>query len=131
MGLKQESGLSFEELFASIPGHIYAKDKNGVYLAANDRDESSCALDGTKRGSQLVGKTDRDFPWKSIAEELRLNDQKVMETGKIHLFIEKGKMKDGKEATVISLKAPLRNKAGEIIGILGNSIDITEIIDQF
>jgi two-component system aerobic respiration control sensor histidine kinase ArcB len=130
MGLKQESGLSIEELFASIPGHIYAKDKNGVYLAANDRDESSCALDGTKRGSQLVGKTDRDFPWKGIAEELRLNDQKVMETGKIHLFIEKGKMKDGKEATVISLKAPLRNKAGEIIGILGNSIDITEIVDQ-
>lgn len=130
MDLKQETGMSVEELFAAIPGHLYAKDKNGVYLAANDRDESSCALDGTKRGSELVGKTDRDFPWKDIVEDLRRNDQKVMESGKSQLFIEKGKMKNGKEATVISLKAPLRNKSGEIIGVVGNSIDITEIIDQ-
>lgn len=118
------------DLFASLPGHIYAKDKNGVYLAANDRDEFCSALDGTKKGSELVGKTDKDFPWKDASEALQQNDNDVMSSGKTQVFIEQGKLKNGKLATFVSIKAPLRNQKGEIIGIIGNSIELTEVEDK-
>jgi two-component system aerobic respiration control sensor histidine kinase ArcB len=121
---------SIEDLFAAIPGHIYAKDKNGVYLAANDRDEFCCASDGTKKGSELVGKTDRDFPWQEVAEVLQRNDAAVMATGKTQVFIERGELKNGILATFVSIKAPLRNQSGETIGIIGNSIELTDVLDQ-
>jgi two-component system, OmpR family, aerobic respiration control sensor histidine kinase ArcB len=128
--MEQKTEVSISDIFASLPGHIYAKDKNGVYLAANDRDEFCCALDGTKKGSELVGKTDKDFPWKDVAEALQRNDQAVMSSGKTQVFIEQGKLKNREFATFVSIKAPLRNQKGDIIGIVGNSIELTGVIDK-
>jgi hypothetical protein len=125
-----EVEISVTDLFANIPGHIYAKDQDGVYLASNDRDEFSCPSDGTKKGSEIIGKTDKDFPWKDVAEVLQCNDKEVMLSGKTMVFIEQGKLKDGKLATVVSIKAPLRNKKGDIVGIIGNSIELTGVKDQ-
>jgi len=124
------SDLTIAELFLRLPGHIYIKDKAGVYLAANDRDELSCAADGTKEGSKLVGKTDLDFPWRDEAQTFRNNDKEVMQSGKTKVFIEHGKLKNGKMATVCSIKTPLFDKQGNIVGIIGNTIDITEIRSQ-
>lgn len=129
-GVICETEISVSDLFANIPGHIYAKDQDGVYLAVNNRDEFSCALDGTKKGSELVGKTDKDFPWKDVAEMLQRNDKEVMLSGNPQVFIEPYEIKDGKLATVVSIKAPLRNKRGDIVGIIGNSIELTEVRDK-
>lgn len=125
-----DSEISISDLFANTPGHIYAKDKEGIYLAVNNRDEFSCASDGTKEGSALVGKSDKDFPWKEVAEVLQSNDREVVSSNKTQIFIEKGKLEDGKLATFISIKSPLSNKNGDIIGIIGNSIDITEVKEK-
>ena len=76
-----------------------------------------------------MGKTDRDFPWRDVAEELQRNDREVMSSGKTQLFVEQF-MEQGEVVTVVSIKAPLRNQQGEIIGMLGNSIELTEVMNR-
>lgn len=119
--------LSVEELMARVPGQIYLKDLKGVYLGANANDTFSCALDGTTRGEALFGKTDYDFPWREQAEMIRRNDKEIIDTGKSNIFIEQVKLKDGRMVTFCSIKAPLKDKKGNIIGVIGHSSDISNM----
>lgn len=109
------------DLFAEIPGHIYAKDRNGVYIACNNFN----AHDGMP-SKTFLGKTDSDLPWKDKADAIRRNDKEVMEIGKGKVFIEQGKLQDGRNATAISYKAPLRDEENNIIGMIGNTIELTD-----
>lgn len=121
--------IDLEEVLANIPGQIYVKDRNGVYLFSNDRPEKVDSLaNGHELGAQIVGKTDRDFPWKEQAETFRKNDKEVMETGETIEFVEAGRLNDNTIGIFIAIKAPFYNKEGEMIGIIGNSINITEYV---
>jgi signal transduction histidine kinase/CheY-like chemotaxis protein len=62
---------------------------------------------------------------KEIADILRDNDIKVMNTG-IPQVIEEQGIFNGKTKTYLSHKAPLYDETRNIIGIIGTSIDITE-----
>lgn len=114
---------TLENIVAHMPGHVYWKDKNGVYLGCNNRQAKSL---GFQHGYEIVGKTDFDLPWgDGKAEIFRRNDIHIMETGKTEIIEEKSQV-DGKDAIVLSHKSPMRNKQGEITGILGISIDISD-----
>jgi PAS domain S-box-containing protein len=119
--------LNVNDLIARVPGHIYLKDLKGVYRGANANDTFTCALDGVTKGDNLFGKTDRDFSWKDQADEIQRNDKEVIESGESNIFMEKVKLKNGEMATFCSIKAPLRDKAGKIIGVIGHSTDMTKI----
>lgn len=129
---KQEAALSsnqektqstLENILAHMPGHVYWKDKNGVYLGCNNRQAQSV---GFQYGYEIVGKTDFDLPWgKNQAELFRQNDLHIMQTGETEIIEEKAQVK-GKDAIFLSHKSPMRNKKGEITGVLGISIDITD-----
>lgn len=54
------------------------------------------------------------------------NDRRVMETGKTIEVEEIFTGADGRKRTFLSTKSPLRDAAGEIIGVIGVSRDITE-----
>ncbi len=114
---------TLENIVANMPGHVYWKDIDGVYLGCNNRQARSL---GFNYGSEIIGKTDFDLPWGSgVADIFRKNDLHIMKTGET-LIIEEKSQVDGKEAVVLSHKSPMRNKQGDIIGILGISIDISE-----
>lgn len=114
---------TLENIVANMPGHVYWKDQNGVYLGCNNRQAQSL---GYKYGSELVGKTDFDLPWgENQAERFRQNDRRIMDTG-IPIIIEEKAQVDGENAIVLSHKSPMRNKRGEITGLLGISINISE-----
>jgi two-component system aerobic respiration control sensor histidine kinase ArcB len=123
------SDIDLEHFVANIPGNIYAKDLNGVYIFANDRSLKADTLSSeTHKGSEMIGKTDADFPWKDQAEELRANDKQVMEAKKDLVFIEKITLSDGSVAFFYSRKSPLFDKGGNLIGIIGNSLNITSLL---
>jgi two-component system, OmpR family, aerobic respiration control sensor histidine kinase ArcB len=113
--------FTVEDLFANIPGHIYAKDRNGVYIACNNFNVTQ----GLPSKS-FLGKTDADMPWKEKAETIHKHDKEVMELGRPKIYIEQGKLQDGKQATAISYKAPLRDEDNNVIGIIGNTLQFTE-----
>lgn len=112
-----------ESISSCMPGNFYWKDKEGRYLDCN---QSLLKILGLSSKSDIVGKSDFDL-WPDQAEELRKNDKHVMATGK-PIYIEEtvdfhpeGKM----YFTVI--KMPLLDTHGNTIGIIGNSLDITEL----
>ena len=114
---------TLENIVANMPGHVYWKDKNGVYLGCNNRQARSL---GFQYGYEIVGKTDFDLPWgENKAAMFQRNDKHIMETGDTEIIEEEAQV-DGKNAIVLSHKSPMRNKQGEITGILGISIDISD-----
>jgi PAS domain S-box-containing protein len=110
-------------IIAEMPGHVYWEDKHGVSLGCNDQQARSAGFTSRK---EMIGKTDYDFPWKEQADILQSVNKEVMTTGQIHVVEEPSTLADGSYGIFLSHKKPLRNQAGEIIGILGISFDITE-----
>lgn len=120
--------IDLAQLIANIPGHVYLKDRNGVYIYANDRPSSIDGLtDGDAPGNNSIGKTDFDFLRKDQAETLRNEDREIMKSDKTKIFKEIGRLSNGTLATFVSVKAPLRDRDGQVIGIIGSSINISDL----
>ena len=108
----------------NISGSIYWKDKNGVYLGGND---FSAKMVGLLSAKELIGKTDYDLFPKEIADKYKENDFQVMESGKAVIVEEASYSPAGKKLIQLSSKKPLFNAQGEICGIVGNTIDVTQL----
>ncbi len=105
-----------------IPGSLYWKDRDGTYLGCNNVMVKEARVQSTK---DIIGKTDHDL-WSGNAEKIRANDLEVMRTG-INAIKEEI-IRVGENGTMYfhSVKTPLRDARGNIIGVLGNSFDITD-----
>jgi two-component system aerobic respiration control sensor histidine kinase ArcB len=114
---------ALEKIISLMPGHIYWKDVNGIYLGCNDNHAKSLGFNST---DEIVGKTDYDLPWKEQADELIRLDKKVIATREPHTTEEFVVFPNGKKATFLSQKQPLYNENNAVIGILGVSFDITD-----
>jgi PAS domain S-box-containing protein len=109
--------------FEAVPGVVYAKDRWGRMLMAN---RGTTELIG-KPPEEYLGKTDAEFLDDKVqAEIVMANDRRIMESGEAQQVEEEVRLPDGTPATWLSTKAPLRNEAGEVIGLIGTSIDISE-----
>lgn len=116
--------LTLDNIIANMPGHLYWKNVEGIYLGCNNRQARSL---GFRSAADIIGKTDAALPWHGAsAETFRENDLRIMETGNTEIFEEDARI-EGKAATVLSQKTPLKNRQGKIIGVLGISIDITKL----
>ena len=106
-----------------IPGCLYWKDKNGYYLGCN---ELTATLAGLNSVYEIVGKTDQEL-WGNQAEHLIKNDKQVIATEETLLVEEELLAADGRWLYFTGVKMPLRDESDNIIGIIGNSLDITEL----
>jgi len=81
---------------------------------------------GMQNKEEIIGKTDYELPWAQDADGLVQNDKIVLETGVIQIGKEELVTdKYGNVRTFMVAKAPMFNAEGQIIGTVGNSIDIT------
>lgn len=124
MSLKKkdaQSSLVLKNIMMNMPGHVYWKNLEGVYLGCNDKQAKTLGLEFEE---QVIGKTDFDLPWgKKSAHEFYQNDQRIIERGEAEIVEEKISDEGN---TVLSIKAPIKDGVGKIFGVLGISIDITE-----
>ena len=104
-----------------LPQKIFLKDEHSVYVHSNE----NFARDFNLKAAEIGGKTDFDLFPKDIAEKIRSEDQKVIESGK-PVDSEERRDQDGQEVIIHFFKMPIRNEKGEITGILGFSWDVTE-----
>ncbi|MCA9729673.1 MAG: PAS domain S-box protein, partial [Candidatus Eisenbacteria bacterium] len=75
----------------------------------------------------IIGKTDYELGWAEQADLYRAGDRKVMEGGIDLLNLEEPQSRtDGTVVTLLTSKVPLRNEAGELLGILGIYADISD-----
>ncbi|OIR19454.1 cyclic di-GMP phosphodiesterase Gmr [mine drainage metagenome] len=106
----------------TIPDLVWLKDKQGVYLACNRRFEQ---LYGAKE-QDIVGKTDFDFVDSQLAACFRKHDLQAMSDEK-HSVNEEWLTfaSDGYRGLFETIKTPMQDSQGQLIGVLGVSRDIT------
>lgn len=109
-----------KKIVACIPGNFYWKNKEAQYLGCNQTLLHSL---GFKSVNEIVGKTDSDL-WPEHAEEMKKNDEQVIRE-RNPLFFEETVTLNGKLRFFAVIKMPLLDGEGNIIGILGNFLDIT------
>jgi PAS domain S-box-containing protein len=115
----------FDSVLATVPASIFWKDRNSVFLGANEQFARDAGVQST---AEIIGKSDYDFSWtKEEADFYRQCDQKVMDTGEPMLDIEETQQQaNGKEVTLVTNKVPIRDASGRIYGMLGVYMDITK-----
>lgn len=111
------------ELVAPIlPALIYWHDVNGVVLGAN----GICLKSMGATKEQVIGKTPFDFYPKDVAEHILIHNEKVIKTGQVMPQEETiNNITTGELKVFMSIKAPLYDENGKVIGIVGTSVDIT------
>ncbi len=114
----------FENVLSLMPGNIYWKDRNCVYLGCNTNLANIFRL---KSHKNVVGKTDYDiFNKHRVADLATAADKRAMEGNKEIVLEEIGPDINGNIATYLTRKIPLHDLKGKVIGLLGVSLDITE-----
>ncbi len=118
--LQQQQELS--TILDSTPAMIFYKDKNNNFIRVNKAMAKSMGL--TKE--QLEGKSVFDIYPKEEAEKYWQDDKAVMDSGQPRLNIVESMQTQEGLKWVQTDKIPYRNEKGEIIGIVGFAVDITE-----
>jgi PAS domain S-box-containing protein len=106
------------------PGSLYWKDKEGKYLGCNNFMVETSGLTNIR---DIIGKTDFDLWPKENAEQLHKNDQYVTTSGKTIITNEIITITNGETKYFTGVKMPLLDSNNNIIGVIGNSLDITEL----
>ena len=100
---------------------VFAKDLEGRYLFVNRAFEQHA---GRPR-REILGRKTTDIAPPEVAEQLRANDRRVIETG-CALEIEEANVIRGQPRTMLANKFPLLGPDGRPYAVCGISIDITE-----
>ena len=117
-------------LIDTLPDLVWLKDRLGVYLACNHRFERYLGVDENK----IVGKTDYDFMDAQLADAYREQDQEAMSTDKRCINEERVCFADdGHIEQLETIKMPMFQSDGELLGVLGVGRDITQrkLNDEF
>lgn len=128
--LTEKNSQSFKQQYATlkvtldhIGTYVYAKDLAGCYTYAN---QLVCDLFGAPL-EEVVGKDDSHFFSLEQSNELRENDQLVMRQGQTVEAEERNVIAaTGEIRYYMTVKKPLYDQDGKIIGMFGVSTDITE-----
>jgi diguanylate cyclase (GGDEF)-like protein/PAS domain S-box-containing protein len=120
----RESQQIIAAILNAVPARIFWKNRNLVYLGCN----APFARDaGFSRPEEIIGKDDYQMGWHEQAEKYRQDDREVIDTGRSKLLIDEPQTTpDGKVITLLTSKVPLRNPNGEVFGVLGTYLDVTE-----
>lgn len=107
-----------------LPDYLFVKDTSSRFLIAN----KALAVDlGKRSGQDLIGRSDLDFVTPDVANRIIADDQRILASGEALIDLEELLItRSGARKWLSTTKLPLRNRADEIIGILGLCRDITD-----
>jgi len=120
----RESRNITARIIDAIPVRVFWKDKDLVFQGCN-RAFAQDAGFGDQR--DIIGKDDRHMAWAAQADAYRTDDLSVMGSGEAKLLIEEPQTTpEGKTITLLTSKVPLLDSKGQVCGILGAYMDITD-----
>lgn len=106
-----------------IPAYIFSKNRAGQYTYVNQMLAALHAL----QQKEIIGKTDEELFTPQAAQNFIKNDAAVFEDRKTIRALEDGGVDEfGIERSYLSVKCPVEDENGEVIELLGMSIDISE-----
>ncbi len=121
--LLDEQLFFLQTLIDAIPVPVYYKNADRVYLGCNRAFES--VVD--KKRDAIIGKTAADIHDHKLAKALDRKDQQLLQTGGIQRYEKDVILPDGSLRTEITHKASFLNSKGEVAGLIGVRLDITEL----
>jgi PAS domain S-box-containing protein len=115
----------FSTLFDHLPDtYFYAKDTHGRFVMTN---EAIAAMLGAKNAIEMIGRTDRDYTPRDLADQYVDEDQLVMESRRpIVNQAWLSSDRHGRLKWCLSSKIPLFGDGGKVIGIAGAMQDVCE-----
>jgi PAS domain S-box-containing protein len=123
--LTQERDL-LRTLIDSLPDRIFVKDRQSRFLINNLAHVQAL---GATRPDEVLGKTDLEIFTPELAKQYYADDQALMESGqplnKNELTVNRG---TNEKYWLKTTKVPLRDKQGVVVGLMGISRDITEMM---
>jgi PAS domain S-box-containing protein len=117
-------------LIDTLPDLVWLKDQKGAYLACNHRFESYLGVGE----DEIIGKTDYEFMGSQQADSYRKLDQEAMSTGERCISEEEIRFADdGHVEQLETIRVPMYQPEGELMGVLGVGRDITQrkLNDEF
>lgn len=110
-------------LINTIPDPVWLKDSNGAYLSCNGAFERFVG----KTSVQVLGRTDYDLFESGIADVFSRTDGEAIAVGGAVRSEEWLTVAaDGSRALMETIKTPMHDNSGRLIGVLGIARDITE-----
>jgi PAS domain S-box-containing protein len=113
------------DLMDSIPDGIYFKDRDLRFRRAN---RSFAAMVDAESPESLVGtRLSQGLPGDAESAAV-LSEQEILSRGEMVVDVVREQTRGASKRWLSETKAPIRNRAGEVIGLVGISRDVTERI---
>jgi PAS domain S-box-containing protein len=109
-------------LIDTLPDVVFTKDTGGRFVNCNP---ATLALHGVEREEQLAGKTVFDLFPPEIAAPYHRDDMAVMAGQTVMNREERSVDSTGRPLWYLTIKVPLHDGAGQVVGLIGVSRDIT------
>ncbi|MBK1649189.1 PAS domain S-box protein [Rhabdochromatium marinum] len=120
----RESEGRLRILLQAIPDPIWLKDVDGRFMLCNRRMEEVYGAPA----SEIIGKTDYAFVKHQVADSYRAHDQAVITSGQASTSEESIVFASNRHRALFqTIKTPVYNAQGQMIGVLGIARDITEL----
>ncbi len=124
----RENEKLLKTLIDNLPLNVYIKDTESRKILVN---KSECEYIGVQNAEEILGKNDFDIYDSEVAQISRNEDLKVMETLKPSLSVETVNIKkDGTQTNFLTSKIPLIDDKGQANGLIGISLDITNLKEK-
>lgn len=105
----------------NLPDMAWLKDEESNYIIVNE----ALARTSGMTAAGMVGRSDLEFWPEDIARMYRADDREVMESRLTKRIEEPFVGRDGKRSWIETIKSPIFNDAGKVIGTVGTARDIT------
>ena len=118
-----EEKVSLQRLIDMAPDNLWVKDAESRFVIAN---LATAQRLGRARPQELIGKSDLELcPWET-AQKYLADERQILRTGRPMIDSEEYVLSpDGGKLWIATTKTPLRDEAGEIIGLVGVSRDVS------
>jgi len=118
----QKTLIRRNAILDNIPDMAWLKDRDGNFMAVNEPFAKACGISK----EELLGKTDFDFWPQELAQRYREDDEQVMKTRKRKSIEETLVHREGQDVWIETIKSPICDENGQVIGTTGIARDITE-----
>lgn len=118
----QKNEAFLTSLIESIPNPIFYKDMEGRYLGFNKAFEISFGKDK----EQLIGKSVYDINSDDLADTYYAKNMELYKNGGVQIYESQVKNVSGEIRDVIFHKSGFSDSQGNVIGLIGSILDITE-----
>ncbi|MBI5950760.1 MAG: PAS domain S-box protein [Chloroflexi bacterium] len=118
----KETYLQQTAILNSIPDMAWLKDKDSRYVAVNDQFMKTAG----RCIEEILGRTDHEIWDSEFADLYRRDDLEVMQSRQRKRMEELQMDSDGRKYWVETIKTPIMNAEGEVVGTVGIAREITE-----